>query len=384
MLLPLLRLLLDLILHRFTFPSSCHVSIVPLRRFDCCIRSGSSRIVVPMQAWRIPSFGLDRLELVSLPDPQPQRGEVLVRVHAVSLNFRDLMVVLGRYNPKMHLPRIPASDGAGEIIAVGEGVTRVETGDRVAGIFMQNWIDGAPDAEKTRGALGGDIDGILAELVVLREDGVVRIPDHLSYEEAATLPCAGVTGWNAVVHAGHVKAGDVVVIQGTGGVSIFALQFAKLLGARVLGTSSSDEKLDRAKQFGLDAGLNYRTHPDWDKWVMEQTAGRGADLVVEVGGAGTFRRSLRAVRIGGVVAQIGVLSQSSEPIDIPQLLHKQVSLRGIYVGSRADFDEMNRAISQCALKPAVDKVFTFDGLLEALRHMENGTHFGKLVVRVAG
>jgi NADPH:quinone reductase-like Zn-dependent oxidoreductase len=181
-----------------------------------------------------------------------------------------------------------------------------------------------------------------------------------------------------------VKAGDVVVIQGTGGVSIFALQFAKLLGARVLGTSSSDEKLDRAKQFGLDAGLNYRTHPDWDKWVMEQTAGRGADLVVEVGGAGTFRRSLRAVRIGGVVAQIGVLSQSSEPIDIPQLLHKQVSLRGIYVGSRADFDEMNRAISQCALKPAVDKVFTFDGLLEALRHMENGTHFGKLVVRVAG
>ena len=384
MLLPILRLLVYLILHRFAFPSSGHISMVSLRRFRCCIRSDSSRIVVRMQAWRIPSFGLDHLEIVNLADPQPQRGEVLLRVHAVSLNYRDLMVVLGRYNPKMHLPRIPASDGAGEIVAVGEGVTRVKAGDRVAGIFMQNWIDGAPDAVKTRGALGGDIDGMLSELVVLREEGVVRIPDHLSYEEAATLPCAGVTAWNAVVHAGHVKAGDVVVIQGTGGVSIFALQFAKLLGARVLGTSSSDEKLDRATQLGLDAGLNYRMHPDWDKWVIEQTAGRGADLVVEVGGAGTFRRSLGAVRIGGVVAQIGVLSQSTDAVDIPQILHKQVNLRGIYVGSRTHFDEMNRAIAQHALKPAVDEVFTLHSLPEALHRMEIGSHFGKLVIRVAG
>lgn len=335
-----------------------------------------------MKAWRIPSFGLENLELATLPDPKPQRGEVLVKVHAVSLNYRDLMVVLGKYNPKMHLPRIPCSDGAGEVVAAGEGVTRVQTGDRVAGVFMQNWIDGEADAAKIRGALGGDIDGMLAEYVVLHEDGVVRIPEHLSYEEAATLPCAGVTAWNAVVHAGRVKAGDTVLIQGTGGVSIFALQFAKMLGARVLGTSSSDEKLERAKKMGLDAGVNYRTRVDWDQWVVEETGGRGADLVVEVGGAGTFTRSLRAVRIGGVVAQIGVLSQSDDRVEIPLILHRQVNLRGIYVGSRAHFEEMNRAITQVQLKPFVDEVFTFKSLTEGLHRMEDRAHFSKLIVAV--
>jgi NADPH:quinone reductase-like Zn-dependent oxidoreductase len=333
-----------------------------------------------MQVWRIPSFGIDRLELATLPDPQPKRGEVLIRVHAVSLNYRDLMVVLGRYNPKMHLPRIPASDGAGEVVAVGDGVTRVKPGDRVAGIFLQNWIDGEADAAKIRGALGGDIDGMLSQFVVLHENGVVRIPEHLSYEEASTLPCAAVTAWNAVVRAGRVKAGDTVLMQGTGGVSIFALQFAKLLGARVLGISSSDEKLARAKKLGLDAGLSYRAHPDWEKWVMEQTGGRGADLIVEVGGAGTFTRSLRAVRIGGAVAQIGVLSQSSEGIEIPLLLHKQVRLTGIYVGSRADFEDMNRAVAQHTLQPIVDKAFVFADLPAALRRLETGAQFGKLVI----
>jgi NADPH:quinone reductase-like Zn-dependent oxidoreductase len=334
-----------------------------------------------MQAWRIPSFGIDRLEFVALPDPQPKRGEVLIRVHAVALNYRDLMVVEGRYNPKMYLPRIPASDGAGEVIAVGDEVTRVKPGDRVAGAFMQNWIDGEADAAKIRGALGGDIDGMLSELVVLNENGVVRIPEHLSYEEASTLPCAAVTAWNAVVRAGRVKAGDTVVVQGSGGVSIFALQFAKLLGARVLGISSSDEKLAHAKTLGLDACLNYRARPDWEKWVMEQTGGRGADLIVEVGGAGTFTRSLRAVRIGGAVAQIGVLSQSSEGIEIPLLLHKQVRLTGIYVGSRADFEDMNRAIAQHDLRPVIDKIFAFGDLPDALRRMHSGAHFGKLVIR---
>lgn len=348
-----------------------------------CTIGNFSGILIGMKAWRIPSFGMDKLELATLPDPQPQRGEVLVRVHAVSLNYRDLMVVQGRYNPKMHLPRIPASDGAGEAIAVGEGVTQVKVGERVAGIFMQNWIDGPADAEKIRGALGGDIDGMLAEQVVLREDGVVRIPEHLSWEEAATLPCAGVTAWNAVVRAGKVKAGDTVVIQGTGGVSIFALQFAKLLGARVLGTSSSDEKLERAAKLGLDAGLNYRRNPDWNKWVMDHTGGRGADLVVEVGGAGTFTQSLRAVRIGGTVAQIGVLSQSTDPLEIPLVLHKQLNLHGIYVGSRADFEEMNRAIRLHALKPIVDEAVSFEHLSQALTRMEQGAHFGKLVIRVS-
>lgn len=336
-----------------------------------------------MEAWRIPQFGIDHLERVSLPDPTPQRGQVLVRVHAVSLNYRDLMIVEGRYNPKMRFPRIPCSDGAGEVVSVGEGVTFVKAGDRVAGIFMQNWIEGEPDAAKIKGALGGDIDGMLAQLVVLREDGVVPVPEHLSYEEAATLPCAGVTAWNALTEAGNIQPGDVVLIQGTGGVSIFALQLAKLFGARVLGTSGSDAKLERARQLGLDAGVNYRQREDWDAWVMEQTGGRGADLVVEVGGAGTFTRSITAIRIGGAVAQIGVLSESSDGIVIPKLLHRQVHLRGIYVGSRAHFEKMNQAIAQHRLKPVVDEVFSFHDGPAALRRMEKGSHFGKLVVRVA-
>ena len=236
-----------------------------------------------MKAWQIQSFGIDQLALADLPQPRPGRGEVLLKVHAVSLNYRDLRMVLGLYNPKMALPRIPCSDGAGEIVEVGEDVKGVAKGQRVAGIFMQNWLDGDPTAEKTRGALGGDIDGMLAEYVVLRQSGVVTIPDHLSYEEGATLPCAGVTAWNALERAAHVKPGEVVVTQGTGGVSMFALQFAKVAGATVIGTSSSDEKLERAKALGLDAGLNYRQTPEWAKWVQQQTNDRGADLIVEVG-----------------------------------------------------------------------------------------------------
>ncbi|HYK35637.1 NAD(P)-dependent alcohol dehydrogenase [Alloacidobacterium sp.] len=334
-----------------------------------------------MNLWRIPAFGIDNLELVQSPEPRPGPGEVLIRVHAVSLNYRDLLITLGYYNPKMALPRIPVSDGAGVVVAVGEDVTDVKTKQRVAGIFMQNWLDGAGTAQKHRGALGGDIDGMLAEYVMLRESGVVPVPDHLSWEEAATLPCAGVTAWNAVVHAGKIKSGDTVVIQGTGGVSIYAMQFAKALGARVLGTSSNDEKLARAGKLGLDAGVNYKQTPDWAKWVLEQTGGEGADLVVEVGGAGTFAQSLKAARIGGVVAQIGVLSQTSEPLNVVPILHKQLHIQGIYVGSRADFVEMNRAVTQTKLKPVVDQVFAFDQAKQALRRLESGAHFGKLVIR---
>lgn len=336
-----------------------------------------------MKLWRIPAFGIDNLELVESPEPKPGLGEVLIKLHAVSLNYRDLLITLGHYNPKMALPRIPVSDGAGEIVAVGDSVTEVETGQRVAGIFMQNWLDGASTAQKHRGALGGDIDGMLAEFVVLPESCVVPVPSHLSWEEAAALPCAGVTAWNAVVNAGKIKSGDTVVIQGTGGVSIFALQFAKALGARVLGTSSSDEKLARAVKLGLDAGVNYKQTPDWAKWVLEQTHGEGADLVVEVGGAGTLTQSLKAVRVGGKVAQIGVLSQTSEPLNVVPILHKQIHIQGIYVGSRADFLEMNRAITQTKLKPIVDEVFAFSQAKQALRRMESGTHFGKLVIRTS-
>jgi NADPH:quinone reductase-like Zn-dependent oxidoreductase len=335
-----------------------------------------------MKFWQIPSFGIDNLEVKERPLPELSAGQVLVKVHAVSLNYRDLMVVLGKYNPKLALPRIPCSDGAGEVAAVGEGVTRVKVGQRVAGIFMQNWIDGAPDAAKQRGALGGDIDGMLSEYVVLHEEGLVDVPAHLSWEEAATLPCAAVTAWNAVVRAGNIKAGDTVVIQGTGGVSIFALQFAKLLGARVLGTSSSDEKLERARRLGLDEGVNYKQRADWAKWVLDSTGGRGADLIVEVGGAGTFAQSLKAVRVGGCVAQIGILSQATEPFQVAPILHKQVRVLGIYVGSRRDFEEMNRAIALHRMQPVVDQVFSFADAGAALSAMESASHFGKIAIRL--
>src|SRR6516165_5617051 len=239
-----------------------------------------------MRAWQISSFGIDSLELVERPTPQPGAGEVLVKIHAVSLNYRDLMMVKGLYNPKLRLPRIPCSDAAGEVAAVGEGVTAWKVGDRVCGIFMQNWLDGPPTPAKIKGALGGDIDGMLAEYVLMIETGLVRIPDHLSFEEAATLPCAAVTAWNAL-GAGNLQANTTVLIQGTGGVSIFALQFAKLKGARVLGISSSDAKLQRVCALGLDKGLDYGKNSEWDRWVLEQTGGEGVDLVVEVGGVGT-------------------------------------------------------------------------------------------------
>jgi NADPH:quinone reductase-like Zn-dependent oxidoreductase len=334
-----------------------------------------------MRAWQVSAFGVDSLELVERPTPAPGPGEVLVGVRAVSLNYRDLMVIKGLYNPKMHLPRIPCSDGAGEVIAVGADVTAWRPGDRVTGIFMQNWLDGPLTATKARGALGGDIDGMLADYVVLKERGLVAIPNHLSYQEAATLPCAAVTAWNALA-TGDVKPGSTVLILGTGGVSIFALQFARLKGARVLGISSSDEKLDRASAMGLDAGLNYRDNPDWDRWVMERTNGEGVDLVVEVGGMGTLTRSLKSIRPGGTVAQVGVLTTSSEPFPIPVILHKMARIHGIYVGSRRDFVEMNRAIALAQLRP-VGEEFDWNQASAVLDRMEEASHFGKLVLSVS-
>ncbi len=334
-----------------------------------------------MKAWRIAAFGIEKLELADLPVPKPGPGEVLIKVHAVSLNYRDLLMVKGFYNPKLALPRIPCSDGAGEIVEVGPGVTQLRTGDRVAGIFMQNWLEGAPNARKDERRPGWRYRWDGGRILVLREAGVVPIPGGLSYEEAATLPCAGVTAWNAL-RAARIKSGDTVLIQGTGGVSIFALQFAKMLGARVLGTSGSDEKLARAKALGLDDGVNYKSTPDWAKWVIENTGGEGADLVVEVGGAGTFQQSMRAARMGGTVAQIGVLSGVEQSLQITPILHKQLHIQGIYVGSRQDFLAMNRAIAQNEMRPVVDHVYSVTQLPEALKMMDTAQHFGKLVVKI--
>jgi len=312
----------------------------------------------------------------------PGAGEVLVQVRAISFNYRDLLVVKGVYNPKLRLPRIPVSDGSGEVAAVGEGVTRWKVGDRVAAIFMQNWIDGPPTAEKSRGALGGDIDGMLAEYVVLKETGLVALPEHLSFQEAATLPCAAVTAWNAL-SVGDLKPGGTVLIQGTGGVAIFALQLARLRGARVLGISSSQEKLERAYSLGLDAGLNYKDSPEWDRWALDQTGGRGVDLVVEVGGLATLPRSLSAARIGGAIAQVGVLTGAADPTAFPvtTILHKQIRMQGMYVGSRRDFQDLNKAIALAVLRP-VGENFHWSQAREALARMEEGSHFGKLVLTV--
>ncbi len=335
-----------------------------------------------MQLWTIPSFGIDRLARREAPIPDPGPGQVVVEVQAGSLNYRDLMVVTGKYSPDMPLPRIPLSDGAGVVHAVGEGVTALKPGDRVAAIFMQNWIDGAASAAKYKGALGGDIDGMATQYVSLHHAGVVRVPAYLSADEAATLPCAGVTAWSALHDAGGITAGSTVLIQGTGGVSIFALQLAKAMGARVLGTSGSDEKLERAKAMGLDAGVNYRATPNWAAWALEQTGGEGVDLVIEVGGAGTFAQSLKAVRIGGAIAQIGVLAQSDEPVPVPLILRKRIRVQGIYVGSRVDFEAFNGALEHIRLRPVVDRTFAFGELPEAFRTMESATHFGKLVVNM--
>lgn len=334
-----------------------------------------------MKVWEIRGeFGLDHLSIAERPEPEPGPGEVVVEVRACSLNYRDLQVVQGQYDPNMQLPRVPFSDGAGEVVAVGEGVTRFERGDRVCGIFMQGWISGGitPDAAST--ALGGAIDGMLCEKVVLSEEGLVRVPDHLSFEEASTLPCAAVTAWNALVEKGGLKAGDTVLVQGTGGVSLFALQFASMFGARVIPTSSSDEKLERTLSLGASDGINYKKTPEWAERVLELTGGRGVDHVVEVGGPATFDNSLSAVRMGGGIYMIGVLTGIRGEVNTALILRKTVRVQGIYVGSREMFEAMNRAISLNEMRPVIDSTFSFEEAPDALRHMKSGAHFGKIVV----
>ncbi len=328
------------------------------------------------------AFGIDNLSLTERPRPAAADGQVVIKIRAVSLNYRDLLMVKGLYNPKLPLPFIPLSDGAGDVSAVGHNVTRVKVGDRVAGIFMQTWLAGELTEAKAKSALGAGTQGMLAEYVVLHEDGMVHIPGHLSYEEAATLPCAAVTAWHAVVESG-LKPGESVLALGTGGVSVFALQFSILAGARVIITSSSDEKLTRVKQLGASHGINYRVVSDWDKRVKELTGGTGVDLIVEVGGAGTLPRSLRSVTTGGRISLIGVLTGSTGEANPLSIVMKNIRVQGILVGSREMFESMNRAISLHRLRPVVDRIFPFEEAQEALRYMESGSHVGKICIKIA-
>ena len=305
---------------------------------------------------------------------------MLVKVAACSLNYRDLAIALGSYRMPTKPSVVPLSDGAGEIVEIGSDVTRVKVGDRVAGCFFQRWIGGPPAADTHTSALGGSIDGMLREYAVLEEDGVVKLPNHLSFEEGATLPCAGVTAWHALVEHAHLLPGQAVLIQGTGGVSIFALQFARLMGAQVIVTSSSDQKLARAKELGAAHGVNYKANPDWEKAVAELTGG-GVDHVVEVGGPGTLARSLRAIRIGGKITLIGVLSGAAE-INPMLIFSRQANVQGISVGSRQMFEDMNRAIAVSGLKPIIDKAFSFNDVPAVYRYLQSAQHFGKIVIRL--
>ena len=334
-----------------------------------------------MKLYRLTQPGIDTLTMTEEDIPRPGPGQALIRVRATSLNYRDLMMVRGAYArgaPPSGL--IPLSDGAGEVIETGPGTTRVKAGDRVAGIFMQRWIAGRITPDASASALGGAIHGMMAEYVVLDADGLVHLPAHLSFEEAATLPCAAVTAWHAVSEHARTRAGDTVLVQGTGGVSIFALQFARLLGARVIATSSSDAKLARALSLGASDGINYRTTPEWQDEAVRLTDGQGVDEVVEVGGAGTFARSLGAVRLGGSISLIGVLTGAAE-VNPTGIMRKSLSVRGIYVGSREMFDDMNRAIAAHRLHPVIDRVFDLADAPAAFRHMESASHFGKIVLR---
>jgi NADPH:quinone reductase-like Zn-dependent oxidoreductase len=335
-----------------------------------------------MRAFQLQQPGIDTLAKVDLPTPKPAHRQVLVKVAACSLNFRDLAIVLGKYRMPVRPNVIPLSDGAGEVIAVGPNVTRVKAGDRVAGCFFQRWPGGQPGPDAQGSALGGTADGMLAEYVVLEEEGVVKIPAHLSYEEGATLPCAGVTAWNALAEHGKLTAGDTVLVQGTGGVSVFALQFARLMGATVIATSSSDDKLAQAKKLGAAHGINYKTTPDWDKAAVELTEGQGVDQVVEVGGAGTITKSLGAIRSGGKVSMIGVLSGGGE-LNPMLILGKRANVQGISVGSTQMFEAMNRAITAGRLKPVIDKVFGFDDTPAAFKYLQSAQHFGKIVIKLA-
>jgi NADPH:quinone reductase-like Zn-dependent oxidoreductase len=289
-------------------------------------------------------------------------------------------VVTGRYPRNPAEPTIIASDGAGQVIAVGDGVTAFRAGDRVAGSFFQKWIAGPYSREYGASALGGAIPGVLTQFRVFDQAGLVRIPEHFSYQEGATLPCAGLTAWNALVPTMHVQAGDTVLLLGTGGVSIFGLQFAKLHGARVIITSSSDEKLARAKALGADETINYKTTPEWDKEVLRLAGGRGVDMVLEVGGGETFTRSMSSVRTSGQMAVIGVLTGVAGTIPVGLIGIQTLSVRGIFVGSVAMFEDMNRAIAAHQLHPVIDQVFPFEQSVDALRYLQSAQHFGKIVI----
>jgi len=327
-------------------------------------------------------WGMEHLRLAERPDPRPGPGQVLLRMKAASLNYRDLVVPMRGYGSHTgELPLIPLSDGAGEVVECGSGVARVKPGDRACPLFAQAWISGEPTPERLSRSLGGPVDGTMAEYMVLPEDGVVKFPAHLSYEEAAALPCAALTAWSAIVTHDRLGPSSRVLVQGTGGVALFALQFAKLLGCHVTVISSSDAKIEKVKALGADAAINYAKTPEWYRATREITAGRGYDHIVELGGEKTLEQSLRCIRPGGTLSMIGVLSGGKLSAPLGLVVTRQVRLQGITVGNRDGFEAMMLAIGRHRLKPVIDRVFAFEALKEAMAHLRSGAHFGKVCIR---
>ena len=329
------------------------------------------------------AFGIENLKLADRADPKPGPGQVLIEVKAVSINYRDVLLVQGFYNPRQPLPIVPFSDGAGEVLEVGDGVTRVKPGDRVANCFFQAWYGGKPNAaEIAPNAMGSPRDGMLCERIVLDAEGVVLLPEHLSYEEGATLPCAGLTAWSCMFRHGDVRPGQTVLTLGTGGVSIFALQLARIAGADVIVTSSSDDKLARAKELGACHGVNYKENEKWSKGVRE-AAPDGVDHVIEVGGVGTLEQSIRSCRMGAHISLVGVLAGPQAPLNLTLALMQDIRIQGVFVGPRDSFEDLNCAIAQHKLKPVIDKVFGYEDAQEALQYVASGSHFGKGCIRVS-
>lgn len=332
-----------------------------------------------MKAAFLPSVGFDNLEIRDLPDPTPGPGEVVLKMAAASLNYRDMLICDGGYGSRQKREElIPVSDGAGTIAAVGPGVRGVKEGDRVISHMFPDWNAGKPNPRDMARNLGGSIDGVAAEMACLPASTVYPAPAHLSDLQAAALPCAGVTAWNGVVTLGGAKIGDTVVTQGSGGVSLFALQFAKAVGARVIATTSSAEKAKRLTEMGASHVINYKENPEWGKEVREVTGKAGADVIVEVGGAGTLSESFRGISLGGTITMIGVLSGVAGELSVAPIVMQAVKMIGVAVGNRDQFEAMLRAVSQAEIVPVIETTFPLDQIKDAITHMKSGQHFGKI------
>lgn len=335
-----------------------------------------------MKAWLLKDFGLHNLERGEVPTPTPKEGELLVKVGAVSLNYRDKAIIDGIYEPhRVPKPLIPVSDAVGTIVAVGPNVSRFAVGERVNSTLYSRWLDGAPGPNEPDYCLGMPLPGGLAEYMIIHEESAVRAPAMMSDEEASTLPIAALTAWYSLMDVGRLQAGQSVLVQGTGGVSIFAAQIAAAHGARVIATSSSDANLAKVRALGASAGINYRTHPDWASKVLELTEGRGVDITIDVAGGNGLNQSVAATRVAGVVAQVGFLTGQTTALDLMPLIFRQTTIRGIAVAPRASFERMNPFLDKHRIRPVIDRVYAFDEAVQAFEHLARGP-FGKVVIKI--